>query len=142
MADFASNRRVVVPLIVGPLAIWLAFRQSQFPYLVSQWLGLALAIIGLSGVVVARWTLGSSFSVTPQARQLVTRGIYSKIRNPIYVSGMVFLAGLILIIRMPWLWAALGVLLVVQIFRAHKEAQVLEAKFGEEYRSYRERTWF
>ena len=30
----------------------------------------------------------------------------------------------------------------VQIFRARREARVLEEKFGEEYRVYRRGTWF
>jgi protein-S-isoprenylcysteine O-methyltransferase Ste14 len=30
----------------------------------------------------------------------------------------------------------------MQIVRARKEAAVLEAKFGEEYRIYRSHTWF
>jgi protein-S-isoprenylcysteine O-methyltransferase Ste14 len=33
-------------------------------------------------------------------------------------------------------------LLVVQILRVQQESRVLEAKFGEEYREYRQRTWF
>jgi protein-S-isoprenylcysteine O-methyltransferase Ste14 len=31
---------------------------------------------------------------------------------------------------------------VNQMARARKEAQVLEANFGDEYRAYRARTWF
>jgi protein-S-isoprenylcysteine O-methyltransferase Ste14 len=30
----------------------------------------------------------------------------------------------------------------MQIMRARKESQVLEAKFGDEYRAYRAQTWF
>jgi protein-S-isoprenylcysteine O-methyltransferase Ste14 len=30
----------------------------------------------------------------------------------------------------------------VQVWRARKEAAVLEAKFGDEYRAYRASTWF
>lgn len=91
---------------------------------------------------MSRWTLGSSFSVTAQARELVTRGIYSRIRNPIYVSGSVFIAGLILISGKPEMWILLAVIVVVQIVRARREARVLEAKFGDEYRRYRRQTWF
>ncbi len=101
-----------------------------------------MAIIGLSGVTAARWTLGKSFSVTPQARELVTRGIYSKLRNPIYVTGTIFILGIVLVIGVRWLWIALVLLVVVQVLRARKEAQVLEAKFGDEYLRYRAQTWF
>jgi protein-S-isoprenylcysteine O-methyltransferase Ste14 len=30
----------------------------------------------------------------------------------------------------------------MQIIRARREAAILEATFGEEYRRYREQTWF
>lgn len=122
--------------------MWVALNHAIGPHGPTQWLGLALAIIGLIGVVVSRWTLGTAFSVTPQARQLVTRGIYSRVRNPIYVSGAILIAGLILIVRVPWLWFPLVVVVVAQVFRAREEARVLEAKFGNEYRRYREQTWF
>jgi len=124
------------------LAVWILFRDAPAPHRPSQWLGLALALLGLGGAVIARWTLGSSFSVTPQARQLVTRGIYSKLRNPIYVFGNVFIAGLLFIVGSPYLWIVLVVVIILQTVRARKEARVLEAKFGDEYRRYRDGTWF
>jgi protein-S-isoprenylcysteine O-methyltransferase Ste14 len=34
------------------------------------------------------------------------------------------------------------IIIPLQIFRARREAAVLEAKFGDEYREYRKRTWF
>jgi protein-S-isoprenylcysteine O-methyltransferase Ste14 len=40
------------------------------------------------------------------------------------------------------LLAVLLVLVPMQIIRARREAAVLEAKFGDAYREYRQRTWF
>lgn len=40
------------------------------------------------------------------------------------------------------LWILLAVVVVIQVVRAQREARVLEAKFGEDYRAYRSRTWF
>ena len=142
MPDSGTYRRVLIPLVAGGFAVWAAFNHAIGPRGATQWLGLALAIIGLIGVIVSRWTLGTAFSVSPQARQLVTRGIYSRVRNPIYVSGAIFIAGLVLIMRVPWLWLALVVVVIVQVFRARQETRVLEAKFGDEYRRYRKQTWF
>jgi protein-S-isoprenylcysteine O-methyltransferase Ste14 len=34
------------------------------------------------------------------------------------------------------------VLVAIQVVRARQEAKVLEARFGDEYREYREKTWF
>jgi protein-S-isoprenylcysteine O-methyltransferase Ste14 len=69
-------------------------------------------------------------------------GIDSRIRNPIYISGMIFLIGVALIVERPKLLAILLVLIPMQIIRARREAAVLEAKFDDAYREYRKRTWF
>ena len=91
---------------------------------------------------IARFQLGASFAVKAEARQLVTRGLYSKIRNPIYVFGSWVVAGGILVFGKS-LWLLIFVLLIpLQLWRAKKESAVLEAAFGEEYRSYRAGTWF
>ena len=105
-------------------------------------LGTGLMLAGLAGIAVARYQLGRSFSVRPEAHKLVTRGIYSKIRNPIYVFGTIVFAGLVLVIHRPVLWLIIPVIIIVQTIRAHREAQVLEAAFGDAYREYRRKTWF
>ena len=103
---------------------------------------LAVAIFGLTGVIAARYTLGRSFSVAAKATALVTTGIYSRIRNPIYVSGMFFIGGVLIMIKRPAMLAFVLVLIPIQIFRARREAAVLEEKFGDAYREYRKQTWF
>jgi protein-S-isoprenylcysteine O-methyltransferase Ste14 len=91
---------------------------------------------------IARFQLGASFAVQAVARRLVTRGLYSKIRNPIYVFGSCVLAGAILLFGKPiWLLIFAGVI-PLQIWRAGKESAVLEAAFGDEYRKYKAGTWF
>jgi len=142
MLDAKTIAKVWLPLVTGLGAVCVLFHQARPPRSPVQWLGLALSVLGVIGATVSRWTLGSSFSITPQARRLVTRGIYSRLRNPIYVSGCIFIAGLIVIVGKPYLWIALAAVVVMQVIRARKEARVLEAKFGDEYRRYRQQTWF
>jgi protein-S-isoprenylcysteine O-methyltransferase Ste14 len=104
--------------------------------------GFALLVVGVAFLSLARFQLGRSFSVSAQAKKLVSHGLYSRIRNPIYVFGAVTIAGLFLILQRPGLWVLFAVMIVIQIVRARKEAGVLEGKFGDEYRLYRSQTWF
>ena len=91
---------------------------------------------------IARVQLGKSFSITPQAKELVTHGLYSKIRNPVYFFGSLFIAGLFLYIGRPWLLLSFVLLIPLQLFRIKKEEKVLQEKFGETYLEYKRSTWF
>lgn len=129
----------VIPLIA------IAYLITGFPperLGLMELAGLVLAIVGIGLLTPARLHLGNSFSVTPQARQLVTTGLYSRIRNPVYVFSAIGLAGLALYFDKPKYLLGLLILVPVQIARARAEAHVLEQKFGDEYARYRAGTWF
>jgi len=140
--DLGTIWRVWFPLVGGAIALGSVFALGPGPHGPARNIGLAVAVIGLTGVIAARYTLGRSFSIKAKATALVTTGIYSRIRNPIYVSGMFFLGGVLIIIKQPKLLIAFVVLIPMQIIRARREAAVLEAKFGDAYREYRKQTWF
>ncbi len=112
------------------------------PWNWAHWLGLAIAAPAVVLLFVARSQLGKSFSVTPQARQLVTHGIYSKIRNPIYLFGALLSFGFVLALQKPALFLIFLIVIPMQIIRARKESRVLEEKFGDAYRQYKQSTWF
>jgi protein-S-isoprenylcysteine O-methyltransferase Ste14 len=96
----------------------------------------------IPSLITARLQLGKSFSVTPQAKELVTFGLYSRIRNPIYVFVGVMWLGLIVALRLYWLFAPFAVLLSLQLFRVPREASVLQERFGQTDLDYRKQTWF
>lgn len=104
--------------------------------------GIIIAALGFSLWILARVQLGKSFSVRPEARSLVTSGLYSRFRNPIYLFAGIAFAGLF----MAWGKIIPAILFFagysVQMLRAKKEAKVLEDAFGEEYRRYKATTWF
>ena len=139
-----DTKSVIQVVVIGTIlaaALWLK-TLTIGPLTAVRAIGIALMIVGFAGWAAARIQLGRSFSVQAKATELVTRGIYSKIRNPVYVFGAIIFAGFILWYGKP-LWLLIFVVLVpVQMIRAHKEAQVLEAKFGDEYLAYRAKTWF
>ncbi len=113
-------------------AIWSATRIA----------GLAILIAGMALVTLARIQLANSFSITPQATKLVTHGIYSRIRNPVYVFSAVALAGLVLYLDLPYLFWLFLILVPMQILRARAEGRLLEQHFGDQYRQYKATTWF
>jgi protein-S-isoprenylcysteine O-methyltransferase Ste14 len=131
-----------------PMAVFLVVLCIFLPrYMHEPWppvriVGAALALASLVLVLIARFQLGRAFSIRAKANRLVTTGLYSRIRNPIYVFGCFFFLGLAMFLPAWWLLLALIVVIPMQIVRARREAGVLEAAFGEEYRRYRERTWF
>ena len=52
------------------------------------------------------------------------------------------MVGLVLALHHPGLWLLFVAIVIMQTIRARREAQVLEAAFGEAYREYRRKTWF
>ncbi len=136
-------QRIAIFLVLfGALGYFVWDQLQRQPWTWMQTVGICLMIPGFLLWLTAHIQLGTSFSLTPQARKLVTRGLYSKIRNPIYIFSLVFLTGLALLLGRPLLLALGAVIVPIQIVRARREAAVLEEKFGEEYRQYRARTWF
>jgi protein-S-isoprenylcysteine O-methyltransferase Ste14 len=112
------------------------------PHITLSYIAFCLSLACAVLWFIARWQLGEAFSVTAQARQLVTQGLYSKIRHPIYVFGT--LAFLFVVFALQG-WPALiiwAIVILIQVARIRREDRVLGETFGAEYTAYRSRTWF
>ena len=114
----------------------------QINWTAARIAGAVIASLSFAAIVVARFQLGSAFSVKAKARKLVTTGIYAKIRNPIYVFGEFFILGVALLSGRWWLLVVGAAIVPMQVMRARNEARVLREAFGEEYGRYRAQTWF
>ena len=137
------NRGVILVIVVPLVGIAvLIYEFAHPPWSPLRIAGLVLMFPALALLTIARFQLGNSFSLTPQAKTLVTHGIYSRIRNPIYVFGTFVIAGLFLFLERPLLLLLLVPVLILQIIRARAESRVLEEHFGDEYRRYKASTWF
>jgi protein-S-isoprenylcysteine O-methyltransferase Ste14 len=105
--------------------------------------GIALGVVGLGLNHVATRTLGAFFDriAIKDNHELVTHGVYARIRHPIYTSYLCIFFGFVLMMESPQ--GALAMLAVCALWfgtRIPIEEAMLEERFGEAYRAYQKRT--
>jgi protein-S-isoprenylcysteine O-methyltransferase Ste14 len=121
---------IKVPILWVPAALAIA--------------GTTLAIAGITGVVLAQQGMGSSWRLGVDADEttgLVTGGLFSLARNPIYTAMAVFATGITLLV--PSIVSVLGVAVLVaavQIQVRLVEEPYLVAVHGDAFRRYAART--
>ena len=110
----------------------------------TRWFGVVLAVVGTVLRLYPLFVLGSRFSglvAIQQDHKLETGGIYSLVRNPSYLGGVVLIFGWVLAFR-SWCGVPLAMLLIYPLIgRMHAEERLLRAHFGAEYDAYFARTW-
>lgn len=135
-------RTAVLTILVVLLAVAALFVIRAESSREALFIGGAIMVVAVPLMVIARRQLGSAFSMTPQAKALVTHGLYAKIPHPLNVFLDLALLGLIIALRQPWLQVAWGALIDNQARVAHRESLVLEQAFGDAYRDYQRSTWW
>jgi protein-S-isoprenylcysteine O-methyltransferase Ste14 len=89
--------------------------------------------------------LGRNWSVTLEVRQqhaLVTDGVYSRVRHPMYSAFWLWALAQALLLP-NWIAGPAGIVGFGTLFllRVTREEQMMTETFGEEYRAYMARTW-
>ena len=135
---FFEDIYIETVLIILVMIYQLLHGEKDLHYII----GLSLALVSFVLWLKSRYDLGKSFSIKPEAKALVTNGIYSKIRNPMYFFSFFVVLGLIISFNIFYLYFMSLLLFLIQIVRVKKEEKVLEAKFGEQYIDYKNKTWF
>lgn len=108
-----------------------------------SWMGVALGIGSLVLYAWSRQSLGVAWSSRLGVRKehkLVAHGPYTRVRHPIYLALLSFLASLALMVP-NWVLVAIWVFSWVDLMRRiSREEAMMTQVFGDEYRSYQERT--
>jgi protein-S-isoprenylcysteine O-methyltransferase Ste14 len=142
----SPRMKIPIPAIVVPVVVLLLYfffpGVRERPWTALRIAGIVLAVTAYVLFITARLQLGKSFSVSPQAKELVTHGLYSRIRNPLYVFVGVMWLGLIAALHLFWLLVPFTLQLILQVVRVRREAIVLQNRFGQAYLDYRKQTWF
>ena len=133
---------ILILFVVSVLPLIVIRLLSKFPNDLMTYIGIVLIIPSFILLIIAIYQLGDSLAVTPQAKELVTKGLYSKIRHPMYVFGMLLFLGFAMVTRDVISYVVCAFALVNVVWRVRRENRVLEEKFGDAYRAYRKHVWF
>ena len=100
--------------------------------------GVAVAVTGFRTMVAARTS--PSPTQIDLAKHLVTGGIYTRTRNPMYLGMALLLIGVAaLCANAWWLFGPIAFVLFIQRFQIKPEERVLLKKFGVDYQAYQQR---
>ena len=115
----------------------LFFLLGRYGINLREIIAITVTFLGYVMWYIGRRHLGGSYSLIPQASELITDGLYSKIHHPIYVSQIFVLTGVLLFINSFYLWPLFFPVALLQWYRAKKEESLLRNVFGEKYLSYK-----
>ena len=105
------------------------------PSLLQTLIGTSLVVLGTAFSIIAVGTLGRSFSIMAEARRLVTRGVYSIVRHPLYLAEEIAVLGIVVkVFSLPAV-LLLTLHVAIQIRRMENEETVLKNAFPE-YETY------
>ncbi len=125
--------------------IWELIKNPGHLRQLSMWniAGLTLFVVGLMIALVAVFTLRRfylSTLVIVEGHQLVTRGIYSYIRHPIYFGVIIAIMGVPVSAPSLFGFLVMSLLIPIILIRIRMEEEMLIEEFGDAYRSYKETT--
>lgn len=147
-ATMAARLLFAAPLFLAIAAYivnpnWIAWAALDLP----TWLRAAGALGALAAIPLVWWvfrSLGRNVSetvLTKDEHVLVTHGPYRWIRHPLYTVATLLFFSLGLVSESSLLIAAaVAAFLAIARFAVPREETQLEAKFGDAYRTYRQRT--
>ena len=151
LGQFLFRYRSAVPTITAVVLLPLAMIHYGYPRgshrLDTLWEILCL-VISLSGLAIRMVTAGYAPRGTSgrntsgqKAEQLNTTGMYSLVRNPLYLGNYLIWLGISLFPRAWWCPIAVTILFAVtHKYIVFAESQFLRRKFGSEYDPWASRT--
>ena len=132
---------IVVPGTVGVYIPYCLRRSGPHAISALGLLGLAPVAVGVAVYLWCAWDFAAFGGGTPlpldPPKQLVARGLYRFVRNPMYVGVLLAIFGQALWFgSVATLWYALGIALMFHLWVVFYEEPALRRKFGESYAQY------
>jgi protein-S-isoprenylcysteine O-methyltransferase Ste14 len=121
---------------------WMAWASVMLPGWL-RWIGVGLGWLALILLVWTLRSLGPNLTdtvVTRKKHTLVTSGPYRWVRHPFYCSAALLVLGSSLAAANWFLLLTGSLVFLLLVIRTRREEQHLLARFGDEYRQYRDST--
>jgi protein-S-isoprenylcysteine O-methyltransferase Ste14 len=102
------------------------------------WLGWGLVAAGLFLTVLAQAQMGASWriGIDTARTELVTGGLFSVVRNPIFTGMLAMVSGIVLVTPSAWTVMALGHYVLLVSLQVRLEEEHLLRLHGDAYRAY------
>jgi len=139
----AENKRFITMLLVTMFFLWFSWFWMSFndPYKINlpslvRYTGLAFFVIGFCLFIFSHVKIRGQ-----ETDRLITTGIYSKIRHPMYFGFIIWVTGFPVFTGAAFTLAS-AIIWIPQIlyWRSSEEKQL--GKKYKDYQEYKKRTWF
>lgn len=143
----ATLRPVAAARLIGVIAFvidpsWMAWSQVQLPAW-ARWSGVGLGVTAATLLTITFHSLGENLTdtvVTRENHTLVTSGPYRWVRHPFYLATALAMTADSLVTA-NWYLALTGAITMgLIVLRTRTEESKLVERFGDEYRTYMDRT--
>jgi len=134
-------------LFVTALIMWAVnrFIGGGLAFGIALYVGIALMVVGFGlafrglRTLVANRTTPSPIQID-RAKKLVTEGLYSYTRNPMYLGMVIFLIGVAALFGSVWqLIGPAAFSFYITRFQIAPEERMMASKFGADYKAYQQR---
>jgi len=140
MKDLILNILSIIILLAG-LIVNIIFRDQFNGEIFFRIIGMLITITGVIIWIIARITLGKYFTMSTIPKGLITNGIYSKLRHPMYYGGiLIYIGGGLFFRSIVGLIFTVILILPMLIYFAIEEDKLLRLKFKEKYSNYKLKT--
>jgi len=147
--EYSTEKIQLVVDILRVLTQWstlvlsLIFRNQFNNGILPQLLGGFLILCGFTLWILSKIALGKEFTTSLSPKGFVTKGIYSKMRHPMYSGGLLFFIGIGMLFQSIVGLILTGILVFpLLVYSAIEEEKQMVKKFGEKYIEYKKKTAF
>ena len=142
-SELAENKRFITILLVVMFILWFAWFWMGFndPYRMNlpswaRYTGLALFIVGVFFFIFSHVKIRGQ-----ETDKLVTTGLYSKIRHPMYFGFIIWIIGFPMFTNAAFTLASAIIWIPQILYWKISEEKQLVKKY-KDYAEYKKQTWF